>query len=121
MTTLDTAKKYVDLCKQNKHEEALGLFSEDAVSIEAGGPPGKSTEARGLAAIRAKGKEWGEVHEIRAVRIDGPWPNGNRFIVRFGYDLTHRPSGKAMSMEEAGLFTVEDGKITREEFFYAMG
>lgn len=121
MSTIEIAKKYVDLVKANKHEEALELFAQDAVSVEAGGPPGKSTEAVGLPAIHAKGKEWAANHEIRASRVDGPWPNGDRFIVRFGYELTHRPTGKAMSMEEAGLFTVKDGKISREEFFYAMG
>ena len=45
-------------------------------------------------------------------------PNDNRFAVRFAFDVTNKPSGKRMKMDEIGLFTVEKGKITREEFFY---
>ena len=30
-------------------------------------------------------------------------------------------SGNRMQMHEAGLFTTENGKITKEEFFYHMG
>lgn len=121
MKTMEVAKAYVELCQQLKHEEALSLFSEDAVSVEAGAPPGQSPEARGLAAIRAKGEKWGADHEIHDGKVSGPWPNGDRFIVRFSYDLTNKPSGQRIKMEEAGLFTVRDGKIVREEFFYAMG
>jgi hypothetical protein len=120
MTTLDIAKKYVELCKHHKYEEALGLFSQDAVSVEAGAPPGQSAESRGLSAIREKGAKWGADHEIHDAKVDGPWPNGDRFIVRFSYDITNKPSGRRIKMEEAGLFTVANGKIIREEFFYSM-
>ena len=41
-----------------------------------------------------------------------------RFAVRFAYDVTNKPSGRRMQMDEIGLFTVENGKIVREEFFY---
>ena len=30
-------------------------------------------------------------------------------------------SGKRMTMDEVGLFTIENGKIVREEFFYSGG
>jgi ketosteroid isomerase-like protein len=29
-------------------------------------------------------------------------------------------AGQRMQMEEVGLYTVEDGKIVREEFFYSV-
>ncbi|HEY0467025.1 MAG TPA: nuclear transport factor 2 family protein, partial [Polyangiaceae bacterium] len=60
-------------------------------------------------------------HEVHSAKVDGPWPNGDRFVVRFGYDVTNKPSGQRLQMEEAGLFTVENGKIVREEFFYTTG
>ena len=34
---------------------------------------------------------------------------------------TNKPSGKRFTMDEVGLFTVDNGKIVKEEFFYAMG
>jgi hypothetical protein len=30
-------------------------------------------------------------------------------------------AGKRMQVEEAGLYTVRDGKVVHEEFFYHMG
>ena len=45
----------------------------------------------------------------------------NQFIVHFKFDVTPKHTGKRMTMEEMGLYTVENGKITKEEFFYAMG
>ncbi|UUZ76417.1 nuclear transport factor 2 family protein [Polaromonas sp. P1(28)-13] len=122
MSTLDIANKLVDLCRQGKNEEALStLYAEDAMSVEAVAMPGAPQEAKGLAAIRAKGEWWFTNHEIHSASVTGPWPHGNRFIVGFQYDVTNKPSGRRMRMDEAGLYTIENGKIVREEFFYAAG
>ena len=122
MSTLDIANKLVDLCRQGKNEEALStLYAEDAVSVEAVAMPGAPQEAKGLAAIRAKGEWWFTNHEIHSASVTGPWPHGNRFIVGFQYDVTNKPSGRRMKMDEVGLYTIENGKIVREEFFYVVG
>ncbi|MEI9954286.1 MAG: nuclear transport factor 2 family protein [Pseudomonadota bacterium] len=120
MTTSEIAKKYFDLCQAHQNHAALEtLFSSDAVSVEAAAMAGQPTEAKGLKAIAEKGKQWLENHEVHGSKLEGPWPNGNRFVVRFSYDVTNKPSGHRFQMEEAGLFTVENGKIVREEFFYS--
>lgn len=121
MSTLDIANKLVGLCKQGKNTETKVLYSEEVVSIEAFAPPGGQTEVKGLAALQAKSKWWMNNHEIHSAVVTGPWPNGDRFIVGFQYDVTHKPSGRRIKMEEAALYTVENGKIVREEFFYAGG
>ncbi len=122
MNTLEIAKKYVELCGAHQNHTALEtLFSPDVVSVEAGAPPGKSAEARGIKAVMEKGKEWMQNHEVHDAKIDGPWPNGNRFIVRFTYDVTNKPSGQRFKLDESALFTIENDKIVREEFFYTMG
>ncbi len=120
MNTMEIANKLVDLCKQGKDEEAKSLYADNAVSVEAGGPPGQSREAVGLDAIRAKGKWWVENHEVHSMGVTGPWPHDDRFIVGFQIDVTPKSTGKRMQMDEMGLFTVKDGKIVREEFFYSM-
>jgi len=120
MTTNDIAKKYVELCKNNQNHIALEtLFSPDVVSVEAAAPPGGAAEARGIKAVAEKGKQWMDNHEIHSAQVEGPWPHGNRFIVRFDYDVTNKPSGRRFKMAEAALLTVENGKIVREEFFYS--
>jgi ketosteroid isomerase-like protein len=122
MGTQEIAKKYVELCQKNAHHEILEtLFSPDVVSVEAGAPPGQSPEVRGVKAVAEKSQKWQADHEVHAAKVEGPWPNGNKFIVRFSYDITNKPSGRRMQMEEAALLTVENDKIVREEFFYSMG
>jgi len=123
MTTLDVAQQYVALCKQGKNEECLDkLFAKEAVSVEAMSPPGGEPRiASGLDAIRAKGKSWGENNTVHKAEVAGPYPNEERLAVRFTYDITNKPSCQRMAMDEIGLFTVKDGKITREEFFYTGG
>ena len=120
MNTMDIANKMIALCREGKNMEALDtLFANDVVSVEAGGPPGMNREANGLAAVKGKGEWWIANHEVHSALITGPWPHDNRFIVGFKYDVTNKPSGTRMVMDEVGLYTVRDGKIVREEFFYA--
>ena len=118
MTALEIANRLVELCRQGKNHEAKALYADDAVSVEAVAPPGGQKETVGLAAIRAKGEWWRSNHEIHSAYVAGPWPHGNKFIVGFQFDITNKPSGRRFTMEEMGLYTVENGKIVREEYFY---
>ena len=120
-TTLEIANQFVDFCRKGQSAEAKVLYSPDAVSVEAVAMPGAQQEAKGLGAIKAKGEWWIANHEIHSANVTGPWPHGNRFIVGFQYDVTNKPSGQRMKMDEVGLFTLEGGKIVREEYFYAGG
>jgi len=122
MTTPEIAKRYVSLCQQGKFDACLEeLYAKNAVSVEAATPPGVDRTAKGLDAIRSKGKDWQESHLVHSAEVSGPFPNENRFAVRFLFDVTDKPSGKRTKMDEVGLFTIENGKITREEFFYPTG
>jgi ketosteroid isomerase-like protein len=99
---MEIGKELVALCKQGKNQEAIDRFySPNIESVEPVAMPGMD-----------------EVHEGVA---EGPFPHGDRFIVRFKYDVTPKHRGKRFTMEEMGLFTVQNGKIVKEEFFYAMG
>jgi ketosteroid isomerase-like protein len=80
-----------------------------------------SPESRGREAVLAKSKWWADNHTVHSATCEGPWPHGDRFIVRFSYDVTNKPSGKRFNMDETALFVVKDGKIVREEFFYVTG
>ncbi len=123
--TLAVGKKLVDLCREGKNDEAIDtLYSPQIVSIEASGSPSMPARMEGLAAIKGKNEWFEKNHEIHHAEAEGPWPNGDRFIVRFKYDVTSKEgpmAGKRMTLDETGLYTVQDGKITQEEFFYDMG
>jgi ketosteroid isomerase-like protein len=118
----EIADEYVALCKAGKNDECLTkLFAKDAVSVEAGAPPGMDRTAKGVDAIRAKSAWWQANHIVHKAELFGPYPHDNRFAVRFLYDITQKATNNRITMDEVGLFTVNDGKITREEFFYSMG
>jgi ketosteroid isomerase-like protein len=121
MKTNEIANKLVELCRQGRNRECKDFYADDAVSVEAFAPPGMDSVSKGVAAIQAKGAWWSENHEIHSAVVAGPWPLEDRFIVGFKYDVTNKPSGKRMQMEEMALYTVQNGKIVREEFFYQTG
>jgi SnoaL-like domain len=123
ITTYEFGQKYVALCKEGKNDECVNtLFAKDAVSLEALPPPnGGDRTARGLDAIHGKSKWWRDNNTLHKAEIFGPYPHDDRFAVRFLYDVTNKGSGKRMTMDEVGLFTVKDGQITKEEFFYSGG
>ena len=121
MNTMEIARKLVQLCREGKDAEARVLYANEAVSVEPIALPGIDREAKGLAAIQAKSEWWYANHEIHSVSVTGPWPHDNRFIVGFQIDVTNKPSGRRMYLDEVGLYTVENGKIVREEFFYHLG
>lgn len=123
MNTMEIARKMVELCRQGKDNEALDtLFADNVVSVE---PyawwPGAPQEAKGIAALKGKSEWWLANHEIHSASVTGPWPHGDRFVVGFQYDLTNKPSGKRMKIDEIGLYSVRNEKIVREEFFYDEG
>ena len=121
MTTQEVAAKLVEMCSVGKFEEAVeALYSPDIVSVEAGAPPGQSREAKGIAAVRAKGEWWVTNHEVHASTVEGPLVAGAYFAVTFKLDVTFKPEKRRFQMEEVGVYKVVDGKIVYEEFFYSM-
>ena len=79
---------------------------------------------KGVDAIRRKGEWWFANNEVHRASAKGPFPNGDRFAVIYEFEVTPRTgpmAGKRMAMEEVALYTVEGGRIAREEFFYSMG
>ena len=121
MTTQEVADTLVRLCSAGKLDEAMKtLYSPDIVSMEAGAPPGGSREARGLAAVIAKGEWWAANHEVHSTTVEGPLVAGAYFSVAFKMDATFTPQGKRFQMDEIAVYKVADGKIVYEEFFYSM-
>ena len=122
MNTLEVGRKLVELCNSGKAEEAMeALYAPDIVSVEAMSMPNMPAEMRGMSAVREKGKWWNDNHTIHSASCKGPFPHGDRFACYFTFDVTNKPSSQRFTMEEVALYTVKDGKIVREEFFYTTG
>jgi hypothetical protein len=124
MTTQEIADRLVELCKTGKNLEAIDtLFSDKIVSVEALGDETMPAVMEGRAAVRGKNEWWLANHEVHAASADGPFPNGDRFAVIFDYEVTPKvgpQAGKRTRMKEVALYTIENGKIAREEFFYSI-
>jgi SnoaL-like protein len=122
---LAVGKKLVELCRQGKNKEAVEtLYSHHIVSVEPAGGPDMPARMEGIEAIKGKTDWWEANHTVHSAEVDGPYPHGDRFIVRFKYDVTAKAgpmAGKRFTMDEAGLYKVKDGKVTDEEFFYTGG
>jgi len=124
MTTQEIATQLVALCRAGRNIEAVdALLSDNVVSVEARGDETMPAEMAGRDTIRGKNEWWVNNHKIHNASVKGPYPNGDRFAVIFNFDVTPVTgpmAGQRMRMEEVALYTVADGKITREEFFYDM-
>jgi ketosteroid isomerase-like protein len=118
-------QRLVELCREKKNMQAVDeLYSPDIVSIETHDMPNMPARMQGIEKIRGKNRWWFEQHDIHGVTVNGPWPHGERFITTWRWDVTAKAgpfAGKRMQHEEAALYTVKDGKIVQEEFFYHMG
>ena len=94
------------------------LYSPDIVSVEATAMPDGTREIKGLDGVLGKSKWWMDNNEVHSAKFEGPLTADAHFCVRFTYDITNKPSGRRMTMDELGVYHVKDGKIVREEFFY---
>jgi ketosteroid isomerase-like protein len=122
MTSKEIGARLVELCKAGKNHEAIQqLYATDIVSIEAGAPPGQSPEVNGLPAVLAKAKHWAETNEVHSMKVEGPFPHGDRFAGSRRCRRGRRTDKQHVVMREVALYTVKGDKIVREEFFYSMG
>lgn len=124
MDTKQVGEKLVASCRDGRNMEAIeALYSRDIVSLEAMDNEQIQGETRGIEAIKAKNQAWMANHQIHSTTIEGPFVHHDRFAVKFRYDLTSTAGamkGQRMTMDEVGLYTVAEGKIVKEEFFYSM-
>lgn len=121
LTTQEVANKLVAYCKEDNTEACLNeLYSPDAKSIEAMTMPGSDgPSSDGIEAIKAKHAWWYSAYEVHSSNLEGPFMHGDdRFAVIFDLDASDKESGERFQMKEVGIYTVNEGKIIKEEFYY---
>jgi len=116
MNTQDIADDLVALCKTGDFATPGDKYwAEEVRSIE---PMGDNAVSVGRAAAKAKGEWWSGAHDVHGVEVEGPYVNGDQFVVRFKMDVTVKDSGHRMLMDEMAVYSIKDGKIAEERFFY---
>jgi len=118
MTTQEVANRFHELSQSGQWDKIQDeLFAENAASIE---PPQSQgmPSVEGLAAIKEKGKKFGEmVEEMHGGYTSAPLVGGRFFSVAMGMDCTMKGMGR-QKMDEIAVYEVKDGKIVKEQFFY---
>lgn len=113
------ADELVAGCREGREYANLdALYAPDAVSVE-GADMGQGQAMTGVDAIKAKHDWWSQSHTFHGGDIDGPFlMQPDRFAVVFHMDVTAKDTGERTKGKEVAVYTVTDGRISREEFFY---
>ena len=71
-----------------------------------------------LFAVRKGLEHWATSFDVHSSAVEGPWCFKDQFAVRFTIDATMKSTGERTPMDEIGVYTVKDGKIVHERFYY---
>src|ERR1700751_2141867 len=121
MNTEEVAKKVVELVRKQSWYEALDLYDDNIVSMEAYSAGGGSPETRGKDGGRGKIDWWVNSMEVHSFKASEPFVGHDRFVVQYDADVTEKESKQRRQLSEVGVYTVKDGKILREEFLPRAG
>ena len=117
MSVQSVAHKFVELCRQGKNFDVMRtMYSPTIVSVEG---DGKQTAGQGP--VIKKSEDWVADKTFNGETVAGPFFNGaspDQFTVYFTFDITPKSTGKRKTIEEIGVYTVKNDRITREQFFY---
>jgi hypothetical protein len=115
------AEELVNLCRAGRNLDAVEKFyAPTVVSVEPVAMQNMPAEMSGIQAIREKHTWWEQNNEVHSVEVNGPFLGRDQFAVQYVWDTTFKPSGQRKKGTEMALYTVKDGKIVREQFFYHM-
>lgn len=122
MSTSELAAKFVAMCKEGKNFDVMQqLYADNIVSVEAERRKTGSFETAGKAAVIQKSVEWAGAHEIHGATVEGPFLLVDKFAVVFEFEVTPKATGQRVKDREIAVYTVANGLIVREEFFYGEG
>lgn len=93
------------------------MWSDDIVSMEPGDGP--MSRVQGRDQLLEKHKWWNENAEMHDFSMEGPFVVGEQFAVNYSMDVTMM--GERTQSSETAIYTVKDGKIAEERFFYGGG
>lgn len=120
MSTQEVANRLVTLCRKGKYEQVVKeLYSPDIVSVEAEGAPNRIV--KGLEAIAEKGRAFeSKIEKINKSVVTDPVVADNFFSLGMLMNVQMKGMPVAIDMDEICVYTVREGKIIREEFFYSL-
>lgn len=113
-TPLEIGQSLVALFNAGKSDEAESTWYHRKIdSIEDDG-----SVFEGWKGVQEKGKWWKENFTVLSMKASGPYVCSTGFTVIYSGRL-RMPDGTEVNAHECGVYTVEDGRIVREQFMKA--
>ena len=117
-TVLEVANKLVEYFNKGQEQKVWDELWDFAICSCEGF--GAEMEWRGRPAVEGKNAVWAKEHEIVGARAEGPFIGATGFGVRYEIEVIEKSTNKKIRMTEVGVYTVQNGRIVREEFMYMM-
>jgi len=115
-TAQEIGASLVALCNGGRSDKAEQTWYHRRIeSIEEDG-----TVFEGWKGVLEKGKWWKETFTVLSMRASGPYVCANGFTVVFT-GRVRLPDGTEVDAHECGVYTVEKGRIVREQFMQWRG
>ncbi|MFI4855682.1 MAG: nuclear transport factor 2 family protein [Phycisphaerales bacterium JB065] len=73
----------------------------------------------GRKGLEEKAAGWEAENEITSFEVKGPFVGASGFALHFSITIKSKSTGEEMNMDEVAVYTVENGKVVREEFMYS--
>lgn len=118
MTTQQVANRLVELCRTGNYEQVVSeLYAPEITSIEPVGVPNRV--AKGLPAIMKKGKAFeSKIEKVNRSIVTDPIVAENYFSCAMLMNVHMKDVPVPIDMDEICVYSVSEGKITSEQFFY---
>ncbi|MEM6710254.1 MAG: nuclear transport factor 2 family protein [Pseudomonadota bacterium] len=120
MNALELGTAVVALCRAGQDEQVLErYYADDIVSVEGQGTDAMPARIEGVEAVKQKWAGWYANTTVHGTEAHGPFIGyrEDQFMIRFVMDTTPK-GGERSTMDEVALYTVANGKIVEEVFFY---
>ncbi len=108
------ANDFTRAVAENRMDDVRAYWHDDIVSLEPQDGPMSRTEGREQ--LQEKHDWWEANTQVHSSSAQGPFVFGDQFAVRYDMDVTM--DGERTQSSEVGLYTVKDGKVAEERFFY---
>lgn len=115
MDVRELAMDYAAMVAAGKMDEAaMKHWSDDLVTIEAMEDAPRTTNKQQAA---EKAQHWYASNEIHSFKSEGPFVNGDSFMLVMDIDVTPN-GGERSQMREVVGYKVAGGKVVEERYYY---
>ncbi len=116
MDVREIAGDYAAMVAAGQMEQAAQKYwADDIVTAEA--MPGAMATTTGKAEAMAKAEAWYAAHEIHGFRSEGPFVNGDSFLILMDMEVTSK-DGEHSRIREIVSYRVAGGQVVEERYYY---